>query len=137
MALILEIIRLHGTGGELQLGVMKVNGEVAYTTAELPWRNNTPNESCIPIGEYKIKRGHSVKWDKEVWFIGPVKGREAIEIHPGNFRRDTRGCVLIGNSFIKMEEGRTIGNSIAAFNRFMEETEGMFEGTLYILNEDG
>lgn len=136
MSLIVELLRLSGTGGLMQLGILKVNGEISFTTAELPWNRNVHNESCIPIGEYRLRKGHSVKWDKEVWFVGPVFERDAIEIHPGNFRRDTRGCILIGNSFIKMEEGRTIGNSIVAFNKFMEDTKEFSEGTLYILNEE-
>ncbi len=136
MSLIVELLRLSGTGGVLQLGVMRVNGEVSFTTAELPWRNNATRESCIPIGEYKMKKSLSAKWHRDVWFIQPVPGRDAIQIHPGNFARDTQGCILIGNSFVSMEEGRTIGNSMVAFDKFMKETEGYSEGNLYICNED-
>lgn len=136
MSLILELLRLHGIGGALQLGVLRVNGEISFTTAELPWRDNIPKESCIPIGEYKLRKGHSMKWKTDVWFIQPVPKREAIQIHPGNFVRDTQGCILIGNSFISMEEGRTIGNSAVAFEKLMKDTEGYTEGNLYICNED-
>jgi len=67
---------------------------------ELPWLNNERNISCIPPGEYTCKRKHSLKYGNHFKVTetngGEVRGRDFILIHKGNFKCDTKGCILLG-----------------------------------------
>lgn len=62
-------------------------------TLELPWRDNKVGRSCIPEGEYLIKRD---KYGKHTWFRIPlVVGRTYIEIHEGHKPSHSLGCILL------------------------------------------
>lgn len=65
-------------------------------TLELPWRFNASNISCIPAGTYEIEKYDSAANGKCLLLSG-VTGRTWIQIHSGNFTRDTLGCVLVGD----------------------------------------
>jgi hypothetical protein len=67
-----------------------------FDTLELPWIGNKQNVSCIPTGLYKCVKKHS---DRFGWcfHVLNVLNRYAILIHYGNFKDDTKGCILIGN----------------------------------------
>lgn len=67
-------------------------------TLELPWKDNKRNESCIPVGAYLVKKVISPTFG-ECFEVTSVEERSAILIHAGNFKRDTRGCILPGESF--------------------------------------
>lgn len=71
-------------------------------TLELPWRNNEPFNSCIPLGKYQVERRHSPRYGNH-WEILGVKDRDLILIHGGNFHRDTEGCVLVGKDLIDID----------------------------------
>ncbi len=91
-------------------------------TLELPWENNTRNISCIPAGEYDAVQYLSRKFGSVVW-IKHVDERSGIEIHPGNYTRQIRGCILVGDS-IKYLDGDTIldvTNSRATLNKLMSQ----------------
>jgi hypothetical protein len=83
------------------LGTLKVieGDEVIFEckTLELPWKNNKSNESCIPTGEYSIKRRFSGKG--EHMHILDVKDRSFVLIHAGNYYTQIRGCVLVGRDY--------------------------------------
>lgn len=73
-------------------------------TLELGWHGNKKDISCIPIGEYTIKKRFSDKYG-EHWHIQNVPDRDMILIHTGNYagsnnprtnEPDTHGCILIG-----------------------------------------
>ena len=70
----------------------------ACSTLEPPWRNNLSNISCIPAGDYIVEHRHSDKYRDHFW-VREVEGRELILIHPGNYARDTKGCILVGSAF--------------------------------------
>ena len=67
-------------------------------TLEDPWKDNKVGESCIPAEKYKCTPHNGTKY-KEVWVLNNVPGRSAILIHAGNTHKDTRGCILVGESF--------------------------------------
>lgn len=67
-------------------------------TLELPWKGNKREESCIPAGEYLVKKVISPTFG-ECFEVTNVENRTAILVHPGNFKRDTRGCILPGDGF--------------------------------------
>jgi hypothetical protein len=64
-------------------------------TIELPDRNNQHNFSCIPAGTYTIKKIVSPTKGK-CFLVENVPNRDAIEIHKGNYLKDTLGCILPG-----------------------------------------
>ena len=66
-------------------------------TLELPWLNNKRNESCIPLGNYKVVARQSAKYNKH-YHIQDVPGRSFVLIHIGNYYTQTKGCILVGKS---------------------------------------
>jgi hypothetical protein len=87
---------------------------------ELPWRDNSPNVSCVLAALYKMKRD-TFKGKYVNYKILDVPGREAIELHRGNTVADTRGCPLIGSTAIvkTAERSAVLAESTKAFNAFM------------------
>ena len=70
-----------------------------FCCLEPPWLDNEPFYSCIPKGWWKFIRFHSPNYKRDVLLLGVVPGRTWVEIHGGNFARDTRGCILPGLRF--------------------------------------
>ena len=66
-------------------------------TLELPWLNNKRNESCIPLGNYKVVTRQSARYNKH-YHIQDVPGRSFVLIHIGNYYTQTKGCILVGKS---------------------------------------
>lgn len=82
----------YGTHGELLSDQGK---PIGVYTLEHAWKENAPNVSCIPVGEYRCS-SYSSDHFKDVWQVKNVPGRIAILIHAGNSLRDTHGCILVG-----------------------------------------
>src|SRR5690554_4480943 len=76
----------------------KKKGKVTGYTLEPPDLNNKPDVSCIPVGEYKayIRDKNTSKWDYDCIELIDVPNRSAIQIHAGNYPKNTMGCFLIG-----------------------------------------
>lgn len=74
--------------------------------------------TCIPYGTYKISLYESPKHGL-CPLLHDVKGYSMVEIHKGNFPKDTLGCILVGTSY---SEDR-INNSRVAFANLMEQLE--------------
>jgi hypothetical protein len=98
-------------------GVLCINNRPYYVTLELPWKNNTPNISCVPPGTYKATKMFSEKFKKTVYVLHNVPGRDLIEIHIGNKIEQTLGCILLGSEFSKTDYA--IVDSRVAFDDFM------------------
>jgi hypothetical protein len=78
----------NGTNGQL-----RCEGTVICNTIELPWKNNEKRVSCIPEGEYFIRKRHSAKhqWHLEVM---DVQNRSLILFHPANNAlQELHGCI--------------------------------------------
>ena len=78
------------------IGKLFIDGEHRFFTLELPWKENKSGISCIPTGTYNIELAFSERFHMKVPLLQDVPGREAIEIHVGNFPKDTHGCILVG-----------------------------------------
>jgi hypothetical protein len=108
----LKIVREKGLPETLQLndclpGTMYiVNPDTTLTgagdvrigsTLELPWRANQDEISAIPAGSYS---GHVREDGDKGWRIelDSVKGRTNVQIHLGNWPKDSIGCILLGTS---------------------------------------
>ena len=72
------------------------DGKFGCDTLELAWKNNQRNISCIPTGEYIVKRVFSFKFGW-VYEVQNVPNRSAIYLHQGNYFFNTLGCILLGS----------------------------------------
>jgi hypothetical protein len=87
-----------GTFGRLEYG------SLTFHTAELPWRDNQDNISCIPAGTYPCKLTFSPKYQREMYLVENVPGREGVRIHSLNYvgdkskglKCDAEGCIGLG-----------------------------------------
>jgi len=80
-----------------QLDVLSDSGDIVetYYTLELPWKNNQRRVSCIPVGNYQMKKHNSPKFGKVFW-LHNVPDRSEILIHPANYTRQLLGCIAVG-----------------------------------------
>ena len=76
-------------------GLIIHDKKVLCHTLELPWRYNSQNQSCIPVGTYQAFKSNSPKFGK-CFYLSSVPDRQGILIHVGNTLKDTRGCILVG-----------------------------------------
>lgn len=95
-------------------GTMYVDGERFCVTCEQPWRDNKPNISCIPAGDYKLVAWDSPKYGPVVAFVnhdlnvwlddsiapdpGPARGK--CLIHNANDPDQLQGCVAVGYEIV-------------------------------------
>lgn len=100
-------------------------------TLELPWRDNKPNISCIPSGEYDAKIRLSPKFGKVYWVM-EVEGRSFILIHSGNwagdvnkgFKSHVNGCILLGKQRGILLGQIAVLNSRITVRRFIKTVGG-------------
>jgi len=88
-------------------GVLLGTGGTPFAvTVERPWLNNTPQQSCIPVGTYQCKRVQSPRFG-DTFEVTNVPGRSHILFHAGNVAADSLGCILVGHGFdaVKGEDG--------------------------------
>lgn len=78
----------EGTNGKLVY-----QGRLICYTIELPYKNNQPQVSCIPEGEYFIEKRYSKRfgWHFEIL---DIPNRSLILFHPANNAlTELRGCI--------------------------------------------
>ena len=85
-------------------GLLVFPGYQNLWTIELPWRDNEPWFSCIPVEDYWIEKYWSEKYLAWCFRVLEVKSREDISLHRANFAGDVRkgfrsdlsGCIAPG-----------------------------------------
>lgn len=98
---------------------------------ELPWKNNAPNISCVPSGQYDVKMRFSRKFGNVYW-VTNVDGRSWILVHSGNLAGDVKkgykshvqGCILLGKKWGYLSGQRAVLCSkptVLSFQKYMEE----------------
>ena len=92
--MIITLQRLLSTDGFI-IGVLESESGLLCYTLENPWKDNKPNISCIPEGDYICNPYSSAKY-KDTWQVTDVQGRYSILFHAGNTEKDTQGCILTG-----------------------------------------
>jgi len=86
-------------------GTLIIDGEEFCHTAELPWRDNRVERSCIPAGVYTCVWKKSPTWGW-CYEVTGVDGRTHVLIHKGNWAGDVElglktnveGCILLGRA---------------------------------------
>ncbi|WP_408954718.1 DUF5675 family protein [Natroniella sp. ANB-PHB2] len=119
---VIKIVRKTETK-KAMMGELYVNGDKIGPCLEQPWKNNKRGESCIPPGEYlaylRDQEQSNSRWNyNPIQLIG-VHERDYIQIHIGNYPKNTRGCILPGKS-----KGRdAVWNSKKAFNEIVDRLD--------------
>lgn len=104
-------------------GVLIKDSVQFAVTLEKRWVNNYPNESCIPAMTYRCERIISPRFG-ETFEVMYVAGRTHILFHKGNTNRDSRGCILIAESFDYLNGKAAILSSGKGFKEFMSMVKG-------------
>ena len=106
------------------LGKLYFDGEFYGHTLELAWKDNEKRVSCIPKGVYEVKKRHTdeSKYKYEHLHILDVENRELILMHVGNYPKNSKGCILLGNT----RALNFVGESRKAFYKLMYDL-GSFE----------
>ena len=91
MEITLERFCYHPEG---TLGLLTV-GEEEFYTVERSWEQNLPRISCVPEGEYEMKRRKSPKFGW-CWEVKDVPNRTYILFHSANFPDELQGCIAPG-----------------------------------------
>ena len=92
-------------------GVLSINQKHICFTIELPWKQNAVRKSCIPEGEYKIRKRYSEKF-KWHYIIENVPNRSLILIHPANdAMKELLGCIAPVSQIVA--EGKGIQSKLA------------------------
>ena len=121
---------------------MQIDNFVFFTLEE-EWKDNLPNESCVPANTYELARMRYHKSGFMTYEVMNVPGRTHIKFHPGNTEEDTQGCILLGMKLgvftVPQDEetGRrakklAVLKSRIAFDRFMAHMNGADRATLEI-----
>jgi hypothetical protein len=98
------VIYRFTTSDQGTFGVVMLGERFMGYSLELPWRDNAPNVSCIPAGEYEVERRYSPAFKRTTYHLLNVQGRSYILIHPANFAGDVekgwqshlQGCITLG-----------------------------------------
>ncbi len=73
-----------------------------FKTLELPWLDNEPYISCIPLGKYLGVKRTSARFGDHLHILD-VPERSLILVHYGNYFRDTEGCALVGKTLVDID----------------------------------
>lgn len=132
-----------GTFGRLQIGDWRC------CTLEPAWKGNARSISCIPGGTYTMRQRQSPVVERTSngrfprgWEVCDVPERSYIMVHPGNWVRNTDGCILVGRSHEVIRDQRNaahlpgVTSSQATFADLMELLAVLEEWTLHILWQD-
>ena len=102
------------------MGKLFLNGEEFCNTLELAWKDNQRSISCIPAGEYDVRLrlpSESGSRNYVHLLIQDVPNRDYVLFHRGNTAKDSRGCVLVGQS----RKQHFVGNSTLAMDLLIKE----------------
>jgi hypothetical protein len=103
--------KFYGTIGVL---FEEVDQELVFKAVTLE-----PVVPVIPVGVYLCKIYKEGRHLYPVFQVMDVPGHTYIEIHIGNWKKDTTGCILLGDSFSLVGNEMGINGSKITFNSFM------------------
>lgn len=99
-------------------GVLMIPQQYECQTIELPWRDNKPNISCLPLGDsYRLIWDKSPKFQRMMFLIAEdIPDRGGFRVHSGNFAGDidkgfqshSLGCPLLGRKRAIMSNQKAV-----------------------------
>lgn len=92
------------------------------------------NKTAIPTGRYRVTRQYSLKHRRDVPLINDVKGFGGVEIHIGNYPKDTEGCLLLGTDRGPDEVLNSKAAIDAFYRKFFDTVDG--DEMVFITFED-
>ena len=104
-------------------GQLTLDGVFQCYTLEPP--NQPFKPRAIPPGTYSAQKFNSPHFGIKTILFFNVPDFTAVEIHPGNFPHDTRGCTVVGST----HEDDFVGNSRATFEALMAKLPDEFQIT--------
>lgn len=121
---VVTITRKTDTGNET-LGEL-VYEDFKCLTLERAWKDNKSNISCIPKGEYLVKRTFSPKFVKYTYEVQKVPKRSGIRFHSANYWFDLNGCIALGTAYkdLNSDKETDILNSRATIKQFETLLQG-------------
>jgi len=121
-----------GTFGRLRMH------EHEWYTVEKQWACNRPYESCIPEGDYELRRAHYYRGDYDTYEVWDVPGRTSILIHKANRARELLGCIALGTELGVIHDGgpgewavMKSGEAFAEFMAAMGQTDRITFGIIF------
>lgn len=93
--------------GKATLGDLHIHPGPLWVCATLEntWKDNERGVSCIPAGAYPLRMRHEGGYNENyskrfAWHDGMVEvvapDRTFVLFHIGNYHRNTKGCILVG-----------------------------------------
>jgi hypothetical protein len=107
LTIIRDQLTQQSTGGQLF-----IDGVFQCFTLEPVTRNDQVKPRAIPEGTYDLDISFSPKHGRDVPHVENVPGFTEIELHIGNFPKDTEGCCLLGQT----RSADFVGQSHGAFD---------------------
>ena len=101
---------------ESYIGKLAVNGVFQCFTLERPTEGPIV---CIPEGTYNVVMSYSQDFEQMMPHLVAVPNRTAIMIHWGNWARNSKGCILVGET----ASVDFVGSSRAAFAALLNKIE--------------
>jgi len=100
------------------IGRMLVDGQFeCYTLEDGIRTNKVAGETAIPEGRYPVTITYSNAFRRELPLVEGVRNFTGIRIHSGNSKKDTLGCILVGQSWTPGAD--VIGASVRAMQALL------------------
>ena len=80
-------------------------------------------ETAIPAGSYQIVKTFSPRFGKYLPLLLNVPGFGGVRIHPGNYAKDTEGCLLPGTAIAP--DNAMVTNSREAFEKLFTKIKAV------------
>ena len=110
---------IFGTLASVDGSFSDVTIEHAFKQPDGSWK-----PKLVP-GTYTCQRRLSPHFGVDVFEVLNVPGCTYIEIHPGNWNRDTNGCVCPGQAEVPSPLGQMVTASEKTFQAFMAMQSGV------------
>lgn len=91
-----DVFTENSTTGQLYLDPTDQQ-RFAYTL-EPAWKTDGSKPRAIPPGTFPLTIRWSEKFQRDMPHVEDVPGFDAVEIHWGNFPKDTDACTLVGET---------------------------------------
>jgi len=102
-----------------------LNPKFAAVTLERGWLDNKPNESSVPVGEYKCVKEYSARFKSDLWELKGVPNRSECKFHASNYWDQLNGCIALGRTAENIGQDFRLdvtksANTMAEFHRLLE-----------------